>query len=383
MLYGIVAAIAALLLTAVLAALLRMFALRFGVVERRRPRAVPLLGGVAVAGGTALVAGAGVWTEVAPLGTAAGRLLVAGIGVALLGLLADLRAVPPVVQVAGVGLAAALTMPYGELGVLGGMLGVVLTVVGTFAFVSLDHADGVLGTVGVVTAFALAGCAAVEVMDGTAVLLSVLAAALAGFLMQGRPPARIVPGRCGALFAGFVLASAAVLVHGGRETGSGGAALFSLTAVGLADLVLAARRPGGHLAHRLRRTGLTRRGVTVVIGGAAFAAVAVGLLIDLGWLGANAAWWVAGVAVVVVLVGRAGPGPRARRPRGFPASRGSAPPRAPAARRSRAFPAPESSVPPGAPGAQRARSHLFPASRGSAPSGPPAARRPDLTCRTT
>ncbi|MFJ4829416.1 undecaprenyl/decaprenyl-phosphate alpha-N-acetylglucosaminyl 1-phosphate transferase [Streptomyces sp. NPDC088747] len=373
MLYGIVAAIAALLLTAVLAALLRMVALRLGVVERRKPRAVPLLGGVAVAGGTALVAGAGQWTAVAPLGSQAGRLLVAGVAVALLGLVADLRVVPPPVQVAGVGIAAALVMPYGELGVLGGMAGVALTVVGTFAFVSLDHADGVLGTVGVVTAFALSGCAAMEVMDGTAVLMSVLAAALAGFLMQGRPPARIVPGRCGALFAGFVLASAAVLVHGGRETGSEGAALFSLTAVGLADLALTAGRPGGHLAHRLRRIGLTRRGITVVIGAAACAGVSVGLLIDLGRLDAGAAWWVAGAVALVVLVGRVGPGARVGRSQPSPAPKGSAPPRAPVARRVRAFPASKGSASPGAPAVRRPARPL-PASRGAVPPRPPAAR---------
>ncbi|MFE9765261.1 MraY family glycosyltransferase [Streptomyces sp. NPDC005808] len=344
MLYGIVAALAALLLAAVLAALLRMFALRFGVVQRRprRSRAVPLLGGVAVLGGTVLVAGVGEWTEVAPLGADAGRLLVVGAGVGLLGLVADLRAVPLGVQVTGVGLAAVLTVPYGQLGVLGAVLGIVWTVLVTFAFVSLDHADGVMGTVGVVTAFALSGCAAAEVMDGTTVLLSVLAAALAGFLMQGRPPARIVPGRCGALFAGFVLASAAVLVHGGRETGSGVAALFSLTAVGLADLALAARGPGGHLAQRLRRVGLTSRGAVVVIGTAAFGAALVGLLIDLGWVGAGAAWWVAGGVAVVVLVAGAGPVSRPRRPYPFPspgarggAADGRRAPRPPVARRGR------------------------------------------------
>ena len=93
-----------------------------------------------------------------------------------------------------------------------------------------------MGTVGVVTAFALAGCAAAEVMDGLAALLSVLAAALTGFLMHGWHPARIVPGRCGSLFAGFVLASAAVLVHAEREAGPGIAAGFALTALATADV---------------------------------------------------------------------------------------------------------------------------------------------------
>jgi UDP-GlcNAc:undecaprenyl-phosphate GlcNAc-1-phosphate transferase len=256
----------------------------------------------------------GDWTDVAPLGPEAGRLLVVGIGVAVLGLVADLWSLPPAVQVAVVSGGAALTVPYDELGLPAGLLAVAWVVFVTHAFASLDHADGVMGTVGVVTAFALSGGAAAEVMDGLAALLSVLAAALTGFLMQGWPPARIVAGRCGALFAGFVLASAGVLVHAGREPGASAAALFSLAAVAVADLALVARRRGGHLAHRLRRLGLTGRGVVVVIGVAAFGCALVGLLVDLGWVGGGAAWWVAGGVGLVVVGGRARRVSRPRRP---------------------------------------------------------------------
>ncbi|AVH57478.1 MULTISPECIES: MraY family glycosyltransferase [Streptomyces] len=346
MLYGIAAATAALFLTAALAALLRMFALRFGVAERRRVRVVPLLGGVAVVGGTAFVARVGDWTGVAPLGPEAGRVLVVGMGVALVGLVADLRAVPFVgravalvvralppavrtlpliLRVAVVGGGAALVVPYDELGLLGGVLAVAWVVFVVHAFSSLDHADGVLGTVGVITAFALSGCAAAEVMDGLAALLSVLAAALTGFLMHGWPPARIVPGRCGALFAGFVLASAAVLVHAGREAGAGLGAGFALTAVACADvlLVLVSRWRGGrpvlrsgpdHLVHRLRRVGVARQGVMVAIGVAAFAGALVGLLISLGWVRAGVAWWVAGAVGLVAVVGGVWPVSRPLRP---------------------------------------------------------------------
>lgn len=338
MLYGITAATAALLLTAALAALLRSLSLRFGAVDgtgpparRAKPRApgkgrpVPLLGGVAVVGGTAFVGWAGDWTGTAPLGPEAGRLLVAGIVVALLGLAADLLPVPPVVVVAGVTGAAALTVPYDELGMPAGVLAVAWILFVTQAFRSLDHADGVMGTVGVITAFALSGCAATEVMDGLAALLSVLAAALTGFLMHGWPPARIAPGRCGSLFAGFVLAAAVVQVHAERPVGSGLGAGFALTAVASADavLVLVSRRRAGrsllrpapdHLVHRLRRAGLTRQGVMVVTGLAAFASALVGLLIDLGWLGAGAAWWPAGAVAVIAVVAAVRPGPRPRRP---------------------------------------------------------------------
>lgn len=70
MLYGIIAATAALLLAAVLAALLRTLALRLGMLDRRRARPLPLLGGLAVVLATGVVAGAGEWTGYAPSGTA-------------------------------------------------------------------------------------------------------------------------------------------------------------------------------------------------------------------------------------------------------------------------------------------------------------------------
>ncbi|MCX4576409.1 undecaprenyl/decaprenyl-phosphate alpha-N-acetylglucosaminyl 1-phosphate transferase [Streptomyces sp. NBC_01571] len=313
MLYGIAAALAALFLAALLSALLRTLALRLGAVERRQGRLVALLGGPAVIVATAFVAGAGDWTDVAPLGPAAGRLLVAGVGVGALGLVADLRPVPLAVRGAVVTAAAALTVPFDELGLPVGVVAVGWIVLIAHAFTSLDHADGVMGTVAVVTAFALSGSAAAEVMDGLATLLSVLAAALTGFLMHGWPPARIVPGRCGGLFAGFVLASAAVLVHAGRETGSSVGAVFALTVVATADavLVLVSRRRAGrpllcgaadHLVHRLRHLGVTPQGAAVLAGVTGFAGALVGMLIDLGWVGAAAALWVAGGAVVGVVV---------------------------------------------------------------------------------
>ncbi|OSC45551.1 undecaprenyl-phosphate alpha-N-acetylglucosaminyl 1-phosphate transferase, partial [Streptomyces sp. 4F] len=72
-------------------------------------------------------------------------------------------------------------------------------------------------TVGVVTAFGVAACAAAEVMDSLAVLLSALAAALTGFLLHNWHPARIALGACGSLFTGFLLAGAAVFTRAGHD----------------------------------------------------------------------------------------------------------------------------------------------------------------------
>lgn len=340
-LYGIAAAATALLLTAVLAALLRAPALRLGLVDRRqRQRRVPLSGGAAVVLATCLVTGAGDWTGIAPLGEGMGVLLGLGGAVAALGLVADVWRLKARFLVVGTAVAAGFVVPYGDTGVVAGVVAAGWITCVALAFRALDHADGVAGTVGVVTAFGVGACAAAEVMDGLAVLLSVLAAALTGFLMHNWPPARVALGGCGALFAGFLLAASAVIARAGHEVVAGAGVLLALTAIAAVDvlLVLLARRTAGrpllrrapdHLAHRLRRLGLTPQGVTVLIGVVAFTGVLVGTLVHMGWLSVQAVLWVAGGVPVVVLglwrvpvYGRPGEGAvRARaRPRRQPVS---------------------------------------------------------------
>jgi UDP-GlcNAc:undecaprenyl-phosphate GlcNAc-1-phosphate transferase len=312
-LYGITAATAALLLTAVLAALLRVPALRAGIVDRRWQRPLPVPGGIAVVSVTGLIAWTGEWTGVVPLGDGVGRLIVAAGAVALLGLVADMWRLRARVLVAGTAVAAACVVPYDETGAGGGILAVGWIVFSSLAFKGLDHADGLAGTVGVVTAFGAGACAAAEVMDGLAVLLSVFAAALTGFLMHNWRPARVGLGAGGALFTGFLLSSAAVFTRAGYALAPTVGVLFCLGAVAAADFLLVVlarraarrgplRRGPGHLAHRLRRLGLTTQGAVVVLGAGCFAAVLVGLLVHTGWAGEGAVLWVAGGAAVAVVV---------------------------------------------------------------------------------
>ncbi len=246
-----------------------------------------------------------------PLGDGVDGLLAAGAAVAGLGLVADVWRLKTRFLVLGTTVAAACVVPYGELRVPGGVLAVVWIVFVAGAFKGLDHADGLAGTIGVVTAFGVGACAAMEVMDGLAVLLSVLAAALTGFLMHNWHPARIALGACGSLFTGFLLASAAVLTQAGRGLGDGAGVLFALTAVASADavLVLLSRRLAGrallrggpdHLAHRLRRLGLTPQGAVVLVAIGGFSGVLVGVLVHNGWVDGSAVMWVVGGALVVV-----------------------------------------------------------------------------------
>ncbi|MFE5758862.1 undecaprenyl/decaprenyl-phosphate alpha-N-acetylglucosaminyl 1-phosphate transferase [Streptomyces massasporeus] len=309
MLYGITAAATALLLTALLAAALRTPALRLRLVERRRQRDVPLSGGVAVVLVTGLVVGAGEWLGVAPPADGTGGVLVAAAAVALLGLAGDVWRLRRRVLAAGTGVAAACVVPYGETGVGAGLLAVAWVVAVVFGFRGLDHADGLAGTVGVVTAFGAAACAAVEVMDGVAGLMSVLAAALTGFLLHNWHPARVALGGCGSMSAGFVIAVGAVYARAGSGVVESAGVLFALTAVVAADAVLvllvrrlAGRGRGGpdHLAHRLRRLGLTAPGVSLLLGIVALSGMLVGVLAHAGHIGAGALWWVAGGVLVVV-----------------------------------------------------------------------------------
>ncbi|MGJ5754461.1 MraY family glycosyltransferase [Streptomyces puniciscabiei] len=313
MLYGIAAATASLLLAALLAALLRVPALRAGILDRRRQRRLPLLGGLAVVSVTCLVAWVGQRTGVAPLGEGVVQLLYAAAAMAALGLVADIWRLRPRVLFAGTALAAAWVVPYGETGVLGGLLALGWIVLATFAFKGLDHADGLAGTVGVFTAFGAGACAAAEIMDGLAVLLSVLAAALTGFLMHNWHPARIGLGACGSLFTGFLLSSSVVFTRAGYGLRPSAAVVFCLAAVALADAALVvlarglARRPlwkrgPDHLAHRLRGLGLTPAGTVVLLGAGSFSAVLVGVLVHTGWTGEGAALWVGGGALLAVLV---------------------------------------------------------------------------------
>lgn len=313
MLYGIAAAAAALLLSSLLTGLLRAPALRLGVLDRRRRRAVPLSGGVAVVLVTGLLVAAGHAWGVAPLGSGVGRLPVVAGCVALLGLAADVWRLRWWVPLAGTAAAAVLVVPYAWTGVPGGVLAAGWIVAVTAAFRGLDHADGLAGTVGAVTAFGVAACAGAELMGGLAVLLSVLASALAGFLLHNWHPARAALGAGGALFTGFLIASAAVFVRAGQGIGAGAGVLYALTAVVCADavLVVLARRLArwpvtrarpDHLGHLLRRWGCAPRAVPVLLGTASLGGALVGAGVHTGRVSGGAVLWVAVASVVGVLV---------------------------------------------------------------------------------
>lgn len=182
-------------------------------------------------------------------------MLVAAGAVALLGLVDDVWRLRRRVLVAGTAVPAACVVPYGETGVGAGLPAVAWVVAVVFGLRGLDHADGPAGAAGVVAAFGVAARAAVEVMDGIAGLLSVLAAAPTGFLLHNWHPARVALGACGSMSAGFVIAVGAVYARAGSGVGESAGVLFALTAVAAADAVLVLGGRDGRPAGRCSAAG--------------------------------------------------------------------------------------------------------------------------------
>lgn len=146
----------------------------------------------------------------------------------------------------------------------------VLTVVGivavTVAVSGLGNTDGLAALVITSAAAGVFGLAAFGDQDALAAIAAGLAGAALGFLAYNLRPASLFVGQAGGLFAGFVLAVAAVEVRPAVPTPESFAVPLILLALPLADLVVVAlgrlrhrrsltRRRPDHLAHRFVALG--------------------------------------------------------------------------------------------------------------------------------
>ncbi|MBB5870812.1 UDP-GlcNAc:undecaprenyl-phosphate GlcNAc-1-phosphate transferase [Allocatelliglobosispora scoriae] len=294
---------------------IRRFALARGITDRpaahkshRAP--TPLLGGVAVAS----AAVAAVVLTGSARDTATLAILAAGVVLSVLGLVDDLYPLGPGFRLIVEGCVAAgivqagVVAPVTGAGWLDAALTVVWLVLITNAMNLLDNTDGILAVVSLVTGVAVA-------LAGGGVIALAAAGAALGFLCHNRPPARIFLGDSGSLFLGIVLAASAVRVSSALPIGAAPVAyllLAMLPATADTLIVIVSRRRakrsvllGGvdHLAHRLRRAGLSPWGTVLAFG------VGCGGASGLGWLVAEGAlggvWALSGgvVAVSVLVVG--------------------------------------------------------------------------------
>jgi len=215
----------------------------------------------------------------------------------VLGLIDDLKTLPPYVKLLGqivaacvlvVGLPIGRYLPWSVL-----MVPVtIFWIVGlTNAFNLLDNMDGLAAGIAMIVALTLFGFNVLQGDQQTAMLCIIIAGACGGFLVFNFNPARIFMGDSGSLLLGYVLSGIVVLgaAKAGQEV-----ALTLLVQVGVmalpildTTLVTVVRslhhRPisqGGrdHLSHRLVALGLNERSavlvlyaVTVLFGGLAVA----------------------------------------------------------------------------------------------------------------
>lgn len=180
--------------------------------DRWHRESVPLLGGVAIMLGVAVV-GAG-------MGTALGRfgpflLLAAAMGA--VGLVDDIKALRPPTKVAAQVVAAAVLIHFGTPLPLTTfpVVNLFLTffwVIGiTNAFNLLDNMDGLAGGVAALTAIFRLAFFVIEGDRDGAWMMAGLLGALGGFLIRNYPPAKIFMGDAGSFFLGFFLSGISVV----------------------------------------------------------------------------------------------------------------------------------------------------------------------------
>ncbi len=240
----VVVAAAAFVAAAVFTPLAMAVATRTGVVDRPGPLkpqsvAVPYLGGVAVFLGALIGAALRHPMVIVPLA-----------GAVVLGVLDDRLDVPAAARLLGqvaIGTAVALVVPTRVGGVAGGVLVAVVAVVLMNGVNFLDGLDALAA------GSAAVGCVAFAVLlHGAGRDLGVaVAAALAGFLLYNRPPARVYLGDGGSYLLGAALA---LLLASAWAPGT-------RSALGVASLAIVAV-PVGEVAFAVARRARARQSIT-------------------------------------------------------------------------------------------------------------------------
>ena len=278
----VVPAVATLLLTPVAARVAhRVDALDRPGGHKSHGTATPYLGGAAVAAGL-LVIGAFATGANGELVT----ILVGALTLAAVGLVDDVRTVPPSVRLA-IEAAAGVSLWF-----VGARAGVLLTtwvdlpvtvlwvVAVVNAFNLVDNMDGLAAGVAAPSALGIGSIAAMEGDYLVASLAFAVAGASVGFLRYNLPPARIFLGDAGSMLLGFLIAALTLKLDLQVQPTTArllavvllaGVPLFDLTLVVCARLL--GRRPvwvGGtdHASHRLAEGGRSRMRIAATFAGA-------------------------------------------------------------------------------------------------------------------
>src|SRR4029078_1967528 len=309
-------------LALILTPLVRAFARRFGFVavpKTDRWHKKP----------TAMLGGAAIWLSVVitclafSLQTTYGKfILLASTLLFLVGLVDDLIHIKPYQKLIGQILGSAYVVYYGLSlpwtgSVLLNMALAIFWLIGiTNATNLLDNMDGLASGIAIIASafWALRFVNSGQITE--ALILSVFAASLLGFLIYNFNPASIFMGDCGSMFVGFFLASSALInVSGGRSRrllARGAGAILGLF-IPLFDttLVTVLRKLSGrsasvggrdHTSHRLVALGMSEGRAVLMLDGFAALAGVLAILVQRARLDVSLAA-IAAFTILLTLVG--------------------------------------------------------------------------------
>ena len=232
--------VAAFVVTVALTPVAIVVATRTGVVDRPgrwkdQARPVPYLGGVAVLAGVLVAVAVERPSLAVPL-----------VAATALGVADDRFDLPPLARLVGqvaIGVAVVVTCP---VHLPGGVAAVALVAVTVLLVNGVNLIDGLDLLAGGTVAVAGVGFAVLLAGSGRQ-LAAALAAALAGFLVYNRPPARIYLGDGGSYLLGTALTVLLARAWGPHATTTSGVAALALVAVPAAEVAFAlVRRVRGH-----------------------------------------------------------------------------------------------------------------------------------------
>ena len=312
--------LAAFLLAVVFTRLVRPVALMTGAVavpkeDRWHRGRIPLLGGVAIVGAVLTVA-----VLLPPLPTQAWMLLGGAAALAVVGLIDDLRPLPPQAKfllqlvITSVLVAAGLRLTRTGYSAVDQILTLVWLVGVSNAFNLLDNMDGLAAGIGLIAAAFRCYFFLVDGNIEGAGLAGALAGALAGFLLYNFQPASVFMGDTGSLFIGLMVGGLNVIGDWPYSRGTVAVLLLPvmLLLVPLFDtaFVTVARTMAGrsvaqggrdHTSHRLVALGMSERGAVLALYAMALASGAVAVLsyrYGLPYTATLAALLVAGLGVL-------------------------------------------------------------------------------------
>lgn len=301
--------VASFALTGALTPLMKIIALRFGVLDtptqahKTHVKPIPYLGGVAIVIATVFVSYGALLLSNFARSTLqiASTVIVPAILMALIGLIDDVKRLQPwprfIAQNLIALISAAILVSTDTLGSPTGLFVVDLTItilwlVGvTNAINFFDNVDGGASGTVAISATALTLLAIINGQYLIASLSIVLAGSTLGFLIWNKPPARIYMGDAGALFLGILIASLAIRLDSTSGIGELGLLYpFLILAVPILDTSVAVLKrlyrgispfQGGrdHLSHRLIRLGLNKRDTVLAlwIASAIFSLIAISM----------------------------------------------------------------------------------------------------------